>query len=145
MTYDLTIGQYIEEPPDEDGYIYRGVNLTELSDAPALPGSLMSRHCNRISIPWGGYREMVNAFATYDEELAALLFTGSNDSVNIQLTPCLVARIRQMVATYRANHPDAIPGFEGEHDWVLARMIVLEWWANYSLRTYGANAAVHIS
>lgn len=145
MTYDLTIGKYTEEPPDEDGYTYQGAEWEENSEAPNLPGAFVSRHTNHISIPWGGYTEVANGFAAYDEGLAALLFTGTNDSVNIPLTPDLVARIRRMVAAYRNDHPKAVPGFDEEHDWVFARMVILEWWANYAIKTFGANAVIHIS
>lgn len=148
MTYDLTIGKMEIDVNEYDGEIETHVYAVwaKSPDAPALPGSFVSRHTNHISIPWGGYDTDRRHFASVDEKLADLLFRGSNDNVNIKITPELLDQIGKARQKYRELNPTATPAFDSQPcDAVLARMEILYWWSEYSLCVFGDKAIIHIS
>lgn len=136
MTYDLYIGKReIEDGQATVANIYN-------TDAPAFPNSSASRHTNRVCIPYGG--DFFKLLDKHDKTLSKRLNTWG--VWDVPITANFVRRLRHVSAVYHRAHPKAIPSFEHtDANATYARLLILIWWASYSLREYGPDAMIRIS
>lgn len=155
MTYDLTIGERYTETDEMDGKIVTltGARDLELPDAPALPGAIVSKHTNLISIPWfgNGYEAFQEALCAGSKWVARQLCTGTNDWETVPITPALLEGIDKALNRFQQTNPQAQPRFRDNDpsraaadDATLARLVILSWWAHYAAKTFGEAAVIHI-
>jgi hypothetical protein len=157
MSYDIYIGNAeatgmeLEETTGQWSAVWHGatVNAVTLPEAPAFAYDEMSAHQNSRHpgyIAWGEFCDKTGLRDLFFREWYGLM---SSHPGTFALRPEHLQEVREARERWQGDHPDAAPGFEwsplhGEktpddgirtRDAILARLLWLEWWMDWALRT----------
>lgn len=152
MSYDIYIGNAeLETPdPDEDGGVLTArmiVRHHEEPDAPTFPGDETTKNGNSRHpgyLQWDNFCGTAGLRALFFDEATGLM---REHPGTVALGPEHLATVRSARERWERRHPGAVPGWDWPgypagaddgvrgRDGVLARLLWLEWWMDYALRT----------
>lgn len=139
MTIDYRIGN--AELRLMDGTWSAYVETVELDEAPAFPGSIVSRHASRISIPYSSEILRNSCFRTF----LSTLNPDQHEVGALALKPEHLEAINAAVTDFQIMRPDAIPSFDEMPDnGTLARLMLFAWWIEWALK-HCDRPAIHVS
>lgn len=138
MTWDYNIGELkievYDDPTDllDQPYLtpYLNVELLTLDEAPALPGAILSKHSNIISIPYSDGVSNMYIRKVFEYRLEP------REPMRI-----LILKPKHLLNIYRAlkefKHIEAGFGEEfGDLGAVKARLEIAFWWTRYALKNF---------
>ena len=138
MSYDIYIGEAAIDPPHledaADGYneIRTTVERLAQPNAPRFPGDVCTENENHRHPSYGGW-------STFCEEtgLVDLFFDKRTGLMRehpgtFRLLPSHLETVWAAVKGWKKTHKRK-PGFEEGEDFILARLIWLEWWMSWAL------------
>ncbi len=151
MSYDIYIGHAeleSEWPGDYEPIANWTVSGHAEDDAPAFPFDIMSQRGNSRHpgyTQWGAFCDEAGLRAMFFDDETGLM---RRHPGTFPLEPHHLATVRDRKARWMAAHPNAIPGFDWSdptprekddgvrgRDGILARLLWLEWWMDWALRT----------
>lgn len=135
MGYSIYIGEAELEKEMYSGMYRARVNEKCLLEAPSFAGDPLSNHKNGRHPSYSGWHEFAKKAGLKDfffDENYGLMRAHPGCFL---LKPEHLSKIQETKTTWVEKHPNTIPGFmDIEKDDVLARLIWLEFWIDWSLQ-----------
>lgn len=156
MSYSIYIGEAQIQPlgaNNEPAPISVGVGEVRLPDAPTFPGDTMTGNSNGRHPGYAQWSKFCD-----DTGLDGLFFARDEGFLSshpgcFKLLPIHLATVQAALATWKAKRPTMVPGWcecgdchgwrreednephRPERDGHMARLLWLEWWMDWALRT----------
>lgn len=135
MGYGIYIGEAVLEKEKYSGMYIARVHEKCLPVAPSFTGDPLSDHKNGRHPSYHGWHEFVKKVGLNDfffDEDCGLMSAHPGCFI---LKPEHLSKIQETKTNWIARHPNAVPGFmDTKFDDVLARLIWLEFWIDWSLK-----------
>lgn len=127
----IKIGEYRRYPDEQEiakGVFEHDVIETSHEQAPCSPGDSVCRS-NERQPTYVGWEEFVTiaGLRTWPNLPSAMPDLK-------ELTESDLEFVNAAWRTYKADHPNAVPGFEQDQDPQLARLFWLNWWITYAVK-----------
>ena len=132
MSVSLMIGEALLEPKLNAGCRF-GVQDAMSNDAPSFPGQRQAGQ-NLISMSTTGFAALCES-RTVADLLGAEVSTGALPSDADKVTALNEGHLRQVQTAVRCAPSRGSPGFTQGHDADLARLLLLEFWIGWALRS----------
>jgi hypothetical protein len=135
MSYDIYIGNAEPYEEEEDYRDQFTVNRVTLPEAPTFPGDGMTGNSNSRHPGYIGWGNFCNK-----TRLGNLFFDAKTGLMRehpgiVELQEEHAQAIEKVLAKWRENHSDAVPGFGSDlYDPILARLIWLDFWVKWALK-----------
>lgn len=144
MSYDIYIGECVMRETEEETEHFRVIDgkrvyferyVLEMAHpyAPVFENDFMTKNENHRHpgySQWSEFCQIAGLDALFFDRKTGLMREHPGIQ-EIKSEHYLV--IAKALNNWKATHPDAIPGFGEGEDYILARIIWLEWWFRYAL------------